>query len=473
MTPLPGVNVTSGASAPSSSPPLDTGTWFIVGLADRGPVDAPVLVRNLSAYVSHYGPRVAYGVLYDSLETFFKEGGSRAVVGRVVGPNAKTATVKLSDGADDTLQVDAVSPGGWGDELTVIVTPDSGTFTLTVELGESVVEESPVLNDNAEAVAWAATSSYIRLTDLGKGDPAEATKALAGGDDDRGNITETEWLAALDLFTADLGPGQVSMPGRTTAEAQENVLAHARDKNRVALLDGSDTATVATLTSQAATLRAQSTARYGGLLAPWALIPGITAGTTRTVPYTAVQAGLTARSDSLGGNPNEAIAGVSHIARYAIGLSQAAWSDADRQTLSEAGVNVARVVNGAVRTYDNVTLVNPLVDDTWLQLSNARLNMAICSRSAAIAERHLFAQLDGRGMEIAKFAGDLVGEVLLPLYDDGALFGETPEDAFTCEVGDQVNTEETIAAGELHAILAVRMSPSAERVEIEISKEAI
>jgi phage tail sheath protein FI len=472
VTPTPGVTVTSGASAPSSSFPTDTGQWFVTGEAEKGPTDAPVLVRNLAQYVTTFGARVAYGYLYDALQTFFKEGGSRAYVARVVGPSAKVATVKLSDGSKDTLQVNAISPGAWGNDLTVKVDPGSGDFVLTVELDEEVVETSPTLNDNGEAVTWALSSSYIRLVDLGNGDPAEAIKELASGTDDRENITEEEWLDALNLFEPDLGPGQVSAPGRTTAESQENLLTHAGERNRVALLDGTDTETVGTLISQAATLRAIDNARFGGLFGPWAVIPGLTAGTTRTVPYSAVQAGLTARSD-VGGNPNEAVAGVSHVARYATDLSQAAWTAVERGELSDAGVNVARVVNGAVETYDDITLVNPLVDATWLFLSNARLNMALAAGFAAVGERHLFAQIDGRGIELGKFGGDLVGEVLLPLYEAGALFGDSPEDAFACDTSDQVNTEETIAEGKILANVSVRMSPAGRFVEIELSKEAI
>ena len=351
--------------------------------------------------------------------------------------------------------------------------PSENNFKLVVKLSGAIVQESPTLATNTEAVTWASTSPYIRLKDLGGGDPVATTKSLVSGDDNRGSVTETQWLNAIELFAGHLGPGQVSMPGRTTATAQGNVLTHCEAKNRVALLDGSDTATTATLTSQAGTLRALATARYGGLFAPWVVIPGITGGTTRTVPPSALMAGLAARSDANGGNPNEAIAGVNHVARYASGCSQAAWAKAERQTLSEAGVNVIRTSSGRPRPYDNVTLVNPVVDSTWLQLSNARLNMAICSRSAAVAERHLFAQLDGQGIEIGKFNGDLVGEVLLPLYEDGALYGETAEDAFACETGPQVNTTETISKGELHAVLAVRMSPSAQQVIIEVVKEAI
>jgi hypothetical protein len=99
--------------------------------------------------------------------------------------------------------------------------------------------------------------------------------------------------------------------------------------------------------------------------------------------------------------------------------------------------------------------------------------MAICAQAGAVAERHLFAQIDGRGVEIGKFNGDLVGEVLLPLYNAGALYGETPEHAFQCVTDSTVNTTKTISEGKLLATLAVRMSPAAEFITIEIVKEAL
>jgi len=476
--PTPGVTVTSGASAPSSAPPTDTGQWFIAGLAEKGSTTAPTLIRSLSQYVTVFGERVSYGVLYDSLQTFFEEGGTRAYVTRVVGPGAVTATADILDaGGKKVLKANATSPGEWANTIKLELTLAAEKVTIVIKLGSTVVETSPALASNAEAISWSANSAYIRLVEgaeFGTGTIAKTqTVEVKTGADDRASITDTQWLGAINLFTSDLGPGQVSMPGRTTATAQENLLTHAKEKNRLALLDGTDTVTVATLTAQALVLRGKSTARYGGLFAPWVVIPGLTAGTTRTVPPCALQAGLCARSDSSGGNPNQAIAGVNNIARYVTGVSQAAWTASERGTLSEAGVNVLRTINGAVRPYDNVTLINAVVDSTWLLLSNARLNMAICSRAAAVAERHLFAQIDGRGVEIGKFNGDLVGEVLLPLYDQGALFGETPEEAFECQTGEAVNTTKTISEGKLIAVLAVKMSPAAEYITIEVIKEAL
>lgn len=468
----PGVIVKSGASPVASSPPVDIGTWFIAGLAEKGPVNAAVLVRSLAQYVTTFGARVAYGSLYDALDVFFREGGSRAYVTRVVGPSAVIATVNLSDGTNSTLKVTALNAGEWGNSLSVITTiPSAGNFQFVVKLGEVVVQESPVLATNTEAVSWASTSSYIRMEDLGKGDPVAATKTLTTGADDRSNIVEANWTTARKLFTKDLGPGQVSMPGRTTSEAQLGLLTHCESTNRIALLDGQDTATVGTLTSQAATLRAAATARYGGLFAPWVVVPGITVGTTRTVPPCCVVAGIMARNDGRGLNPNVPAAGDNGISSYAVGLSQVAWTEAQRGELNDAGVNAIRVISGTVEIYGYRTLVNWVVDNTWEFLSNARLDAFIKAKAAVVGERFIFRQI-GRKVP-AEFGSAIEGEVLLPLFDEEALFGDTFAEAAQVDTGEAVNTALSIEEGKLKAIASVRMSSLAEVVEIEIVKEAI
>ena len=474
MTPAPTVKVTSGSGAPSTSIATDTGTWFVTGLFERGPVGKAVEILSYSQLVSTFGAREASTYMHDAIQTFFEEGGARCEVSRAVGPTPVLATVKAKNGsAEDTLQIDAASYGAWANDIDVVITVESTNFSLDVKEDGVVVEEGGPFATNAEAVAWAANSSYIRLKDLGKGDPAEGTKELASGTDDRGNITETQWATALAQFGKDLGPGQVSRPGATTAEAQKALLVHARDYNRVALLDGTDTATVGTLTAQAATLRAETTARYGGLFAPWAVIPGLTLGTTRTVPYCAVQAGLTARSDGASDNSNLAIAGEERgVARYAESLSQVGWSATERDTLADAGVNVARIIGSAVVTYDDLSLVNGVVDDTYLLLSNNRCIMQIQAESYAVGRRHLFRQIDGQKLETSDFGNDINGEVLLPLYDKNALFGETPEEAYTVDTGDAVNTEKTISEKRLKANLLVEITGSARTIEINVNVEA-
>lgn len=466
---LPGVTVTVGDAVPGRSLSTDSGTAFIVGLTDKGPTDSPVLVRSLTEARRVLGPRVSYGVTLDALETFFREGGRQAYVGRIVGPDAAAATATLSDGTNSTLTVSAASPGDWGDALDVEISTgsESGTFTISVSDDGSVVEVSPDLADSTAAVSWAENSAYIRLEDLGEGDPEGQTVSLSGGDDDRGAISNAEVEAALALFDADLGPGQVLYPGATDEDSRLSVTDAASETNRVALLDGTDTATASTVVTEALEVRAAGNGKSAALFAPWATIPGITAGTSRTVPYSAVQAGLIARSDAATSNPNLAVAGENGVARFATGLSQA-YSDADRETLNDAGVTVALVKYGQVRTYGTRSLANPTTEDNWIQFQNARLASVIAAKADAVAESYLFDQIDGRGLKIAEFAGELQG-ILLPLYNLGALYGATPEEAFVVDV-DSVNTPETIGDGELNAAIAVKMSPAAERVLIEISK---
>jgi hypothetical protein len=97
--------------------------------------------------------------------------------------------------------------------------------------------------------------------------------------------------------------------------------------------------------------------------------------------------------------------------------------------------------------------------------------MAIVAQANAIAERYVFKQMDGRGVLIADFGGELSG-MLVPFYEAGSLYGTTAQEAFSVNVGAQVNTPETIANGELHAVISLRMSPFAELVVIEIVKVA-
>lgn len=471
--PLPGTTVTIVDSAPPRTIPTDTGIWYVAGLTDKGKLQA-TLVQSISDFTTKFGGRVSYSILYDALDTFFREGGALAYVGRVVGPAALASTVTLNDGsAVPTLTVKANSPGAWGNSLNVQVTAGDagGEFKLVITddvLG--TLETSPSLLDKTAALAWALSSQFITLTDLASSlDPAVvAAQSLTGGTDDRTNVTDTHWKNALALFTKDLGPGQVSMPGRTTDQAHIDTLAHAAPNRRIALLDAPDTPTVATLTASAGAAR--SDGRWGGMFAPWVVVPGIVGGTLRTVPPSALLAGLIARNDA-SGNANIAPAGRAGLAQYALNVSQNGWSDADRETLNDTGVSVIRVVEGLVRNYGFRSLANPAIDPAYTQLTNSRTIMAIAAEADLIAESYVFSQLDGRGVTISAFGGELSG-MCLEFFNVGALFGVTSDAAFNVNVGTDVNTNATVAAGELHAVITLRVSPFGEVVQIEIVKRA-
>jgi len=81
----------------------------------------------------------------------------------------------------------------------------------------------------------------------------------------------------------------------------------------------------------------------------------------------------------------------------------------------------------------------------------------------------VFEEIDGKGLVFSRFNGALTG-MLLPYMP--SLYGEEPAEAFFVDTGPQVNTEKTIAAREINAVITLRMAHMAETVKIEISKVA-
>jgi hypothetical protein len=78
-----GVTVRTRTAPPSRGAPTDTGTAFVVGQALTGPLDAPTECRSIADFAGAYGARVTGNApLYDWVDTFFREGGTRAFVGR-------------------------------------------------------------------------------------------------------------------------------------------------------------------------------------------------------------------------------------------------------------------------------------------------------------------------------------------------------------------------------------------------------
>lgn len=470
----PGVEVVSRATPPSRGAPSETGVWFVAGLTQKGPASRPVMVRNIGDYIRVFGGRVSYGQLYDALDAFFREGGSQAYVSRVVGPDATNDTATLSDAsAAPSIAVSSIGPGA-NLAVSVVAGIETGTFRLIVAEDGANVESSYDLSDPTEAVSWGQSSEYVRVQALGGTNPTPQDDVpIAGGTDDRAGITDAERTAALAVFTRDLGPGQISFPGATTQTMHSALLDHAKASNRFALLDGANTSDRLTLESAADSIRAnvgldEDSVTYGAMFAPWALIPGVVRGTMRTVPPSGLVAGLIARSDSATGNPNQPAAGRNGESNFALGLSQPGWSDSDRESLNENGVNVLRSMYGGVRLYGYRTLAD-LEDPAWLTISAARTRMAIVNDLNILGEQFMFAQLDGKGKKIAEFAGAITG-VLQGYWNLGALYGETADEAFVVDTGPTVNTPESLANNELHAIVGIRTSPFAELVYIEIVK---
>lgn len=368
-----GVTVTTSETPQRIGDGSNTGTLFLVGTTSSGPTGVTSCF-SLSDYIAAYGQRDPTGaILYDEVETFFRERGQQAFVASV--------------GATGT-------------------------------------------------------------------DAACVTK--------------------LAVFTPDRGPGQVAIPGRPSATIRDGLIAHAKANNRIGLLDLGDTGSAASFVTALAT---PTDGDYLIPVAGSAIIPGLTPGTTRTVPASAVVAALCARVSATD-NDNQWPAGRKWPLRFVTGFTAAygasslagtqVFSDSDLNTLNTAGINVFAARYGVLCLFGFVTAKLQSADLIFWSGGASRERMALVSEAQALGDYYLFDTLDGQGHVITALAGDLQG-LIASHWTAGALYGATALEAGSANLGPPVNTPQTLAAGQLNALLDVRVSPDVESVGINIA----
>jgi hypothetical protein len=166
---LPDVVVNVLEAPASGTLPTDTGTAFFAGVTERGPIDGPRLTRSLSDFSTIFGARLTSSVLSDAVETYFAEGGTLLWVSRVFGAGAVAASRNFLDGSSAISLVISAGdlgssdPGTWGNSLSAAIVTVTGGFRIDVYRSSVLVESSPTLVTQDDAVAWAnANSRYVR-----------------------------------------------------------------------------------------------------------------------------------------------------------------------------------------------------------------------------------------------------------------------------------------------------------------------
>ena len=486
----PGVYTTVTTAPPSPNSNVATGTWFVTGITAQGPVGVPIPITSIADYTNYLGARTSaqdsYNItynLYDALDEYFHDGGVLAYVSRVVGPAAGTAQISLVDVSNNTsMTVKAAGPGAWGNSLNIVVVQGANSsYTIQVQNAGTVVATSPNLYSAVDAQNWFnAQNSWavqILVTAGSGGIPVAGTFALGGGSDDNSHITDTSsngWTQALTAFTDSYGPGQVSAPGHSTTAGWVALTAHAQSFNRVAFLDVLDSSSASALEGQVSTFQSNTTVKhsYSAVFGPWVIIPGLTNTNpgasspvpNRVVPPSSLAAALVASSDQTN-DCNVPAAGPAGQSIYAIGVTQT-YNLSDRGALNSAGICVIRNFQGAVTQYGFRT---PSLDPTWTYLNNTRFRMQMIYDFDNIGEGFVFNEIDGQGHLFSTFNGALAGKCA-QYWTNGSLYGSTAQQAYAVNTSSQVNTPATIAAGQINAIVSVKMSPFAEVVNISVVK---
>lgn len=467
--PLPGLEVqTSDQSAPRG-PSLGLSTPFIVGELERGP-ETPVAVRSLRDLQRLCGARNAYSApTHDWLDAFWHEGGGVAYVLPLRGPAAATASHAFVDsGAATAITVAAKEPGAWANGAANGLSADidvTGTdFEVKVYLDGVLVERSGLLADGAAAAAWSENSRYVTIADGPGGDPVAtgAPANLTGGDDDYDGITVTEIGAAFALFPARYGAGTGVLPGRTDSASQlaaAAALATPYHGNRLlkADLTTDDAATVAA--GAVADLRDSAYADIIDPLVGRLTIPGLADGTARTVPLSALRCACEARNERAGLSPNQPAAGRWGVAQWATGIDRE-WTDDERETLNDAGANVAILDNDGVKLFGARTASDPATSPAAIRLGSARLRAQVVEIARTEGGAINFAEIDQGGVELGNLAGRISGRIRL--YERSLYYLDV--DAYVVE--DEVNPGQYL----VEVAVEFQAAPDAERVRAVIQR---
>lgn len=482
----PGVVVsTATRSGPTGTVRAPSGQYFVAGIAERGPVDAPQKINSMGDYRRIFGDRVSYGTLFDDLAMFFETGGAQAQVLRVVGAAATVGTLSVNDGAGTpvpTVRFDAASPGAWSSRVTVDInagTNDAANSRgVVIRLDGQIVEAYDNLASVAEIVTKFAKSPYVRATDLGSATVApgnlpapNSPTALTAGTDDRAAVNAARIATQLPLLKVGLGDGAVAVPGFGQA-IHAALLEHARTHRRVALLSAARATSADDLiTMSLATLGPAAGAEYGGLFGPWVQVSD-GAGGVRTISPEGFVAAARNRAHEMYGAWAPA-AGELSVNSYIVGIDQE-FSRADHERLDAARVNPIRLIAGRIRLYGWRSLSTNETDYSSLTVADS-LNRLVTECELRL-EPFVFRTIDGRGQLLSQLQGILIG-VLEPIRAAGGLYertdeatGEILDPGYSVDVSPNINTVESLQRNEVRALVAARLSPNAALITLTIVK---
>lgn len=267
-------------------------------------------------------------------------------------------------------------------------------------------------------------------------------------------------LAAIDEIAI------VAVPGATKAVQHNSLLEHCMNlQDRVAILDGVQLPADQTdLTEAAISPSGRSKAgSYGALYFPWITIFDPITKTEIAVPPSGHLAGIYARNDATRGvykaPANEAVLG-------AIGVERVV-SKAQQEGLNPAGVNVIRPFNGTIKVWGARTRASE--EHSEFRYISTRRFFNFMRES--IDEGIQWAVFEPNSSSLWQRITRNVSDFLLGQWRDGALFGDTPKQAFFVQCDEKTNPPDVRKLGQVVTRIGVAMVEPAEFVIFRIQQE--
>lgn len=253
----------------------------------------------------------------------------------------------------------------------------------------------------------------------------------------------------------------VVAPGQTTKEVQQAVADHCQKMgDRFAILDGPEEATLssANLTS---TIK-HFNSKYAALYFPWLQVYDPTSKGAIDVPPSGHIAGIYGRVDSQRGvhkaPANEPVLGATGL-KYSI-------SKAKQAPLNKDGINCIRSLNGNILVWGARTLGGD-ANGEYKYVSTQRLLSYLCE---SIDEGTQWTVFEPNSPELWAAIRRNVSSFLTTVWRSGALFGNTPEQAFYVKCDAETNPPDLREKGQVVTEIGVSIVKPAEFVIFRLSQ---
>jgi uncharacterized protein len=368
QTTIPGVYVQEFPSGPEHILGVSTSVCAFVGNAKRGPINKAVTVSSYSDFERRFGGLSADSEMSYAVHQFFINGGSNALVVRLV-KSSTTSILALKDDTDidDVLLITALDEGVAGNSVRISVdyaNVEAISFNLTIEFimnGDPInglketfaniymTEEHPrSITRMVNGISQLVTCGILKdsrpkccTAFLDKGSEVAFTEAEASSIY-LGNRTNREGIYALDnvdIFNL------LCLPGIADSEIIMYAVDYCKVRRAFMIVDSpksiSEPADIITLMSSDKLPKTE----YGAIYYPWIKIADpLIKGDLRSCAPCGTIAGLYARIDSNRGvwhapaGPEATLIGVEGV-NYRL-------SDLERSYLNSLGVNCIRIFPG-------------------------------------------------------------------------------------------------------------------------------
>ncbi|HTQ86984.1 MAG TPA: phage tail sheath subtilisin-like domain-containing protein [Candidatus Solibacter sp.] len=333
------------------------------------------------------------------------------------------------------------------------------SVSVDVALPDQPTTSKPPLNMPAKLAATALGTSGMGVAGVDENLNALTTQTYKDSIDTLKKISDLSLLCIPDAVGSHFKAAD-------TQDIQAYMIQHCeKTQDRFAILDSRPLADITKfddVVNQRQGLNSDN--GYAGLYFPWISISNPLASGRILVPPSGHTAGIFANSDQQFGvdraPANEAVGSALDL--------EVKLTDDEQGPLNEMGINVIRWFPGQGFRIWGARTIAPHEVTAWRFVNVRRLLLFI---EKTIQTGTQFAVFEPNNLTLWQTIKRLVSNFLTEQWKEGALFGDTPDQAFRVRVDENLNTPDTIALGQLIVEVTVRPTTPAEFIIFQVVQD--